>query len=75
MKKIAFLILAHNDSTHLNKLINTLDYNSDFYIHIDKKSDITEFKNTITNKNVNFIDNRTDISWAGITMVDALMDL
>ena len=75
MKKIAYLVLAHNDSEHLSKLIKTLDHNSDFYIHIDKKSDISEFQKVINKKNAYFIKDRTDISWAGITMVDALMDL
>ncbi|MBT33739.1 MAG: hypothetical protein CMO01_29090 [Thalassobius sp.] len=75
MKKLAFLILAHNDAVHLRKLIKALNYNSDFYIHIDKKSDIRKFKKLIPFENVYFIKDRFSISWAGISMVDAQMSM
>ncbi|QGY43173.1 hypothetical protein GM418_05720 [Maribellus comscasis] len=75
MKKLAFLILAHNDSVHLSKLIKALNYNSDFYVHIDKKTNIKEFQDRIPLKNVFFLENRITVSWAGISMVDALFEL
>lgn len=37
----AFLIIAHNNWTLLNRLIKRLDHpNNDIYIHIDKKSEL-----------------------------------
>lgn len=75
MKKIAFLILAHEDPKHLRKLVEALNFNSDIYIHIDKKADISKFKVEIQYPNVFFIEDRIAVSWAGISMVDALMKL
>ena len=75
MKKIAYLILAHSDPIHLKRLIKAIDINCDFYIHIDLKSDINEFKKIIKNKNVYFIENRKSISWGGFNMVIATKEL
>jgi hypothetical protein len=75
MKKIAYLIIAHKDPLHLNKLISSLDYNSDFYIHIDFKSNIKEFTSIIDMPNVFFLTERINIHWADISMVDATLNL
>ena len=37
MKKIAYLILTHSDEIHFEKLINSLNKDCDFYIHVWKK--------------------------------------
>ncbi|WP_405370090.1 beta-1,6-N-acetylglucosaminyltransferase [Nonlabens sp. Asnod2-A12] len=75
MKKLAYAVMAHDDPIHLNKIINALNYNADFYIHIDLKSDIKSFHDLIDRENVFFIKDRVSVAWAGITMVDALMNL
>lgn len=72
-KKIAYIILAHNDILNLKRLVEKLDYNSDFYIHLDSKCDIKGLN--IKNSNVKFIENRFDIKWAGFTMVEATKEL
>lgn len=74
-KKIAFLILAHNDPDHLSKLVKALDYMSDIYIHIDKKSDINEFSSLFDKNNVYFLEDRVAVHWADISMIDAQMNL
>lgn len=71
MKKIAYLVLAHTDTMHFSKLIDALGDKCDIYVHIDKKSDISSFKAVTNCNNVNFIDDRISISWAGISMIDA----
>jgi hypothetical protein len=75
MKKIAYLILAHADAEHLNRLITVLEGNCDFYIHIDAKSDIHEFKRIVLSEKTCFIKDRLSISWAGISMVVATINL
>lgn len=75
MNKIGYLILAHTDPHHLNRLTNTLEYNCDFYIHIDEKSDIDEFKRIVLTANTFFIKDRVNISWGGISMVNATLNL
>ncbi len=53
--KIAFLILCHKNPVQINYLIDTLDDKDvDFYLHIDKKSNII---NEIKKKdNIYFLD-------------------
>ncbi|GIM33804.1 beta-1,6-N-acetylglucosaminyltransferase [Paraclostridium bifermentans] len=70
-KKLAYLILAHTDANQLRRLINSLNYKADFYIHLDKKKNINDFLYdlNIYNKNIHFIDERYNINWAGFNMV------
>ena len=71
MKKIAYLILAHTDPIHLKRLIDTLNFKSDFYIHLDEKSDIDLFlkEGLFEGDNIRFINDRYSIRWAGFNMV------
>lgn len=73
MKKICYLILTHDDPEHLNRMIKALDYNADFYIHIDAKADKNEFQ--INKDNVFFINDRLNIFWGGFNMVRATLKL
>ena len=75
MKKIAYIILAHFDGDQLKKLVDAINYQCDIYIHINLNSDISEFKERISLPNVKFIDERVRVSWAGISMVDAIFHL
>lgn len=76
MNKIAYLILSHKDPNNLDKLIKSLDYYADFYVHIDKKSNIKDFlKIKEKYKNIFFIKERVDVSWGDISMVDAMLNL
>ena len=52
MDKIAILILAHKNPHQLARLITCFnDCRYDIYIHIDKKVDISPFKEAITARN------------------------
>lgn len=75
MSKIAYLILAHTDPDHLNRLINSLNYNCDFYIHIDGKSSLESFSELSQYSNVTFCLERKSIYWADISMIDATLEL
>lgn len=70
--KIAYLVAAHNNYLHLQKLINALN-NCDctFYIHIDKKSVIPDIKG----ERVFFIKNRVNVFWSGFSQVKATLNL
>lgn len=65
--RIAFLIAAHTDPDHLERLINVLfvDGITDFFIHIDKKSDITKFKHLENFNGIKLSDKRIYTTWAG----------
>jgi len=75
MKKIAYLILAHQDKRHFKRLIKAIDYKSDIFVHLDKKADIEKFKSGIHTPNVIFLEERVSVRWAGMSMIDAEMKL
>jgi len=72
--KRAYLILAHNDPNHLKKMIMSLGEKNDYYVHLDNKSDISDFS-SLLKENVFFIKQRINISWGGFSMVEAMLEL
>lgn len=74
--KIAFLILCHKKPNQINKLINTLnDKDVSFFMHVDKKSDISSKINKYDN--VFFVENtkRVDVKWGDLSMISATQNL
>lgn len=70
--RVAYLIQAHDNYKHLQRLIDALnDGNCAFYIHIDKKAAIPELKGN----NIFFIQNRVNVHWAGFSQVKASLYL
>ncbi|HLW32905.1 MAG TPA: beta-1,6-N-acetylglucosaminyltransferase [Aequorivita sp.] len=74
-KPTAYLILAHTDPKQLFALVQSLDYQSDIFIHVDKKSDLSDFKKYSFGPSVHFISERVKVSWAGFNMVIATLNL
>lgn len=76
-KKIAYLIAAHSDPEHLERLVNVLDYSADFFIHIDKKQQIEPFLERIDKANVFFLkgNDRIKVYWGGFSQVQATLNL
>lgn len=72
---IAYLISAHTDAPQLKRLVEALHADAHFFIHIDKKSDITPFTSVIKGDNVHFLSDRTDVRWGTILEVDYQMAL
>lgn len=74
--KICYLILAYNDPKHLYRLVSRLNDRADFYIHIDKKSNIEPFKKIVKDfPNVILIENRVKVYWGGFSIVQAELNL
>lgn len=73
MMKLAFLILAHNAPTQLKRLIESLPQNSVFIVHIDAKANLQSFTSIIDDSRVFFIENRTNVMWGSIGVVEAQM--
>jgi len=71
----SYIILVHENPQQLLRLIKALDDNkSYFYIHVDKKVDIQDFKKFISdNKNVIFVANRYECIWGHISIVYATL--
>lgn len=76
MKKIAMLVLCHTMPEQVNEFVARFDSKHfDFYIHVDRKSDIAgEIKER---ENVTIIpaDKRVSVIWAGYGMVEATLIL
>ena len=74
--KIAFLVLCHKNPKQINLMLDALNNEDvDFYIHIDKKSNI---KNEITKRGNVYIlsdDYRLDVKWGENQMVCATINL
>ena len=75
MAKLAFLISAHKDPVHLKRLVDSLPDGSEFFIHIDAKSDIRPFTERIDQPNVHFIEHRVNVCWGSINEVEYQMEL
>ena len=72
--KVAYILLAHKDPEQLVRLIDSLKGTGDFYIHIDKKSDIRPFQDCFKNNpSVHLLKKRINVTWAGWSMVKGYM--
>lgn len=73
--KICYLVLAHNNPQHLQRLVNVISSaNSDVFIHIDAKSSISEFTGLESN-NVFFTNKRFPVFWGSFSIVEATLSL
>ena len=72
---LAYLISAHTDAPQLARLIAALHSDAEFFVHIDRKSDIRPFKEAIRAKNVHFIEDRKDVRWGTLIEVEYQMAL
>ena len=74
--KIAILLVCHKNVDQINRLISVLSHeNIDFFIHVDKKSNII---NDITkNKKVFLVPDkqRVDVKWGTFSQVEASLQL
>lgn len=74
LDKHAYLILAHNEFSLLEKLIKALDYEkNDIYIHIDKKIKNVDFDKikSAAKKSEVFFAPRVSVRWGDMSMVRA----
>lgn len=72
---IAYLISAHTDAPQLKRLIDALQPEAHFFIHIDKKSDITPFTQLLKGEHIHFLEERFDVRWGTIIEVYYQMQL
>jgi hypothetical protein len=73
--KIAHLILTHKNPAQLGRLLKALDHpDFDFYIHLDRKTDIAPFLFLTEKKNVFMIRSRAKVYWAGFGTIQATLN-
>ncbi|MBY0481329.1 MAG: beta-1,6-N-acetylglucosaminyltransferase [Chitinophagaceae bacterium] len=70
--KTAYLILTHANPNQLKRLIEKLVYpETDFFVHLDLKSDISAFAGIAKMPNVYFVKNRVRVIWGAYSMIEA----
>lgn len=70
--KIAYCVLCHKHSLILEELVNQLSEN-DIYIHVDKKSNIDDFKGL--EEKATFIKERVNVRWGHYSTIEAIINL
>jgi len=74
--RIAYLILAHNTPNHMARLVRALNSpNAAFFIHVDRKSDLSPFTREIPHDNTTFITDRIAVYWGDSSIVKATLKL
>lgn len=76
--EISYLILAHHNFEHLQNMIDALDHpNVKFFIHIDKKVELSLIKKFrfYHMQNCKLIKNRYCVNWGGYNMIRATLRL
>lgn len=73
MKKHAICIQCHNKPEQINQIIDFFDKDCfDIFIHVDKKSDILDKINQLTNV---YFCTRHDVKWGRFSQVEATIEL
>lgn len=76
--KFAYLIIAHKADYTLTKLLSAIDDGrNDIYIHVDKKSDISVFKEVaqcVKRSNLSFV-TRTKVEWGAYSQIESELNL
>lgn len=71
--KIATIITVYKQPELVERLLTVMEHPGiDFYLHIDKKVDIDDYRYLSDLPNTHILKKRFDIQWAGYSMVDAL---
>ena len=71
---IAYIILVHKDPKQIKRLIDSIKDTGDFYLHVDKKSDVSPFEKELKEyENVYFTSKRYSVWWAGFSMIKGYM--
>ncbi len=74
--RIAYLIIAHNTPNHLRRLVRALNSpNAVFFVHVDRKSDIRQFRDALSQHNVTFLEDRVAVYWGDFSDVTATIKL
>lgn len=72
--RLCHLIMCHKNPDQLRRLVNAISSpNSDVYVHLDKKEDISEFEMAVGGEATRFIANRKSVNWGGFSFVKSIM--
>lgn len=72
--QLHFLIQAHHDPRALSELVTALE-SKNIYLHIDKKSEQSEFTAALAEKEIHFVPDPIVVQWGGWSSVAAAIKL
>ena len=72
---IAYLLSPYKDVLHVKRLIEALHEDAEFFIHVDRKSDLNAFRSVIQGDRVHFLENRVEVGWGTMSQVEYQMRL
>ena len=72
---IAYLLSPYRDVSHVKRLIEALHEDAEFFIHVDKKSKLSDFTDVIHGDNIHFLENRVEVGWGTMSQVEYQMRL
>lgn len=77
MNKHAILVVAYRNIEQIHEYIDLLDEDFYFYIHVDKKSNISKDRidKLKENKNVKFVESVYKVNWGGKKFIEVLLFL
>lgn len=75
MVKIAYLVLAHRDSEHIQRLVKRASRTGDIFLHIDAKSDVDIYSFEDMPDNVKVMETRFRTEWGGFCAVAATVEM
>lgn len=73
--RIAYLITAYHQPSHLKRLVDSLDaVDARFHIHIDAQVDASPFHASLAGRaNVRFVEPRIAVQWMGFSQVESIL--
>jgi len=74
--KIVYLIIAHNNPGHLDRLVSSLqDRNASFVIHIDSRVNSDEFQRFFVGRSdIYFVSERAPSAWGSFAIIEAILN-
>ncbi len=73
--KVAHFIMIHRSPQQIERLLKSLNHNdAKFYIHVDKKADITQFLHLQKTYPIKFTKNRVSVAWGTYSVVEAMLN-
>lgn len=72
---IAYLISAHTDAGHLQRLVSALPAEAEFFVHVDAKSDMRQFDMLKKDSRIHFTAERHNVMWGSFGQVRYQMTL
>ncbi|AIY83433.1 core-2/I-Branching enzyme family protein [Clostridium baratii str. Sullivan] len=73
--KVIYGVLCNKNSIVLKNMLDILSKDNKIFIHVDLKSDIEEFSEYKSYKNVEFIKNRVCVNWGEFSLTQATLNI